>query len=279
MEDGCSVVGSVFKFETVAPTKIVITPKSTESLTPKERRQRRVEALRAKRAARGLRLGRTSASPALSCDASVSSASTYTLTKDELRRKKNRESAERSRLRKLALIDFLSAQATAMMAQLHKLTVLNKRLRAGTAMGEIPSSDAQSDAAECGCDSDLSTLSGHSSPTRPSTPTSSFERSPAGTHAAHCPRAVVAVSAAVAVQSSLACSFHSADALDQFLVSASAPTVPLGDASSVEASVFGASATDVSAWSLQQDAEIDFFDSLLDFDLSAFPSTASLLAV
>lgn len=63
---------------------------------------------------------------------SVSSSSIY-LTKDEIRRKKNRESAERSRLRKLGLIDNLSAQVAVLLQKRAVLKSENAKLRASVA--------------------------------------------------------------------------------------------------------------------------------------------------
>ncbi|KAJ1436661.1 hypothetical protein B484DRAFT_416808 [Ochromonadaceae sp. CCMP2298] len=51
------------------------------------------------------------------------------LTKEEIRRKKNRESAERSRLRKLARIDDLTFTACEMFVHLRDLTEMNCALR------------------------------------------------------------------------------------------------------------------------------------------------------
>ncbi|KAJ1408064.1 hypothetical protein B484DRAFT_403631, partial [Ochromonadaceae sp. CCMP2298] len=48
---------------------------------------------------------------------------------EEIRRKKNRESAERSRLRKLARIDDLTLTACEMFVQLRDLTEMNCELR------------------------------------------------------------------------------------------------------------------------------------------------------
>jgi len=91
----------------------------------KKRRQVRVEILRRKR--------QRCSSPFQSEDSTTSKSSCMTqpcvLTKDEIRRKKNRESAERSRLRKLGRIDELTFQACELYVKHRDLLEENTRLR------------------------------------------------------------------------------------------------------------------------------------------------------
>lgn len=139
----------------LSATKVVprMTRGVSSSLDPaavcRKRRRERVEILQLKRQRPSSPSSRTSSSvSASSC--SIASDSTaprrsgaaavvlqlqppcfnYTLTKEELRRKKNRESAERSRQKKLSLIDDLALQACELQLLQQDLDEENQRLRA-----------------------------------------------------------------------------------------------------------------------------------------------------
>lgn len=178
MEDGCLEQGNVL-FESKVPKRSVVTIQTHAIMSCKERRRARTEALRAKRELQYARRKQLSARSHLqscgtvSSDSSVDSSVCYPLSKEELRRKRNRESAERSRLRKLALIDHLSTQAAILSARLQQLCAQNQRLRAGDYCA------VQADGSSDG-DGDLSTLSGCSSPCRAPSPYF-VSPSPAGT--------------------------------------------------------------------------------------------------
>lgn len=92
----------------------------------------RVEVMRQKRQ-RSASCGDSLSSASCSSGDSVSTVSTIYLTKDEIRRKKNRESAERSRLRKLRLIDNLASQVAALREKQIILKRENASLRAASA--------------------------------------------------------------------------------------------------------------------------------------------------
>lgn len=98
----------------------------------KKRRMERVEVMRQKRQRSGSCADSLSSASYSSAD-SVSTVSTIYLTKDEIRRKKNRESAERSRLRKLRLIDNLASQVNALREKQTILKRENAALRAASA--------------------------------------------------------------------------------------------------------------------------------------------------
>ena len=98
----------------------------------KKRRMERMEVMRQKRQRSGSCADSLSSVSYSSAD-SVSTVSTIYLTKDEIRRKKNRESAERSRLRKLRLIDNLASQVTALREKQAVLKRENAALRAASA--------------------------------------------------------------------------------------------------------------------------------------------------
>lgn len=98
----------------------------------KKRRMERMEVMRQKRQRSGSCADSLSSVSYSSAD-SVSTVSTIYLTKDEIRRKKNRESAERSRLRKLRLIDNLASQVTALREKQIVLKRENAALRAASA--------------------------------------------------------------------------------------------------------------------------------------------------
>ena len=101
----------------------------------KKRRFERMEVMKRKRQRSGSICGDSLSSVSCSSADSVSTVSTVSsifLTKDEIRRKKNRESAERSRLRKLRLIDNLASQVTALREKQVFLKRENASLRAAS---------------------------------------------------------------------------------------------------------------------------------------------------
>ncbi len=101
----------------------------------KKRRFERMEVMKRKRQRSDSICGDTLSSISYTSTASVSTISTVSsifLTKDELRRKKNRESAERSRLRKLRLIDNLASQVTTLREKQIFLKRENASLRAAS---------------------------------------------------------------------------------------------------------------------------------------------------
>ncbi len=101
----------------------------------KKRRFERMEVMKRKRQRSGSICGDSVSSISYASTASVSKISTVSsifLTKDELRRKKNRESAERSRLRKLRLIDNLASQVTTLREKQVFLKRENASLRAAS---------------------------------------------------------------------------------------------------------------------------------------------------
>lgn len=205
----------------------------------KKRRMQRVELMKQKRQ-------RSNCSSDVSCvtfsSDSTPSASAYQLTKDELRRKKNRESAERSRLRKLALIDHLSQQARLLSAKLKGLHDENFRLQGMVA------SDDQTSASGSDSDGYLSSISASSSPARAAFPTSSrSSRSSAGTNMSTFDSLGLCPSS-----SSDLCGSSRGDALKR-----AAGCGPVG------------------AWSPQQDMEIAL-EELCDFDFGdGFPAMFS----
>lgn len=93
-----------------------------------------MEVLKRKRQRSNSISGDSQTSVSYSSADSVSTISTAPifLTKDELRRKKNRESAERSRLRKLGLIDNLASQVTTLREKQILLKRENVSLRAAS---------------------------------------------------------------------------------------------------------------------------------------------------
>jgi len=115
-EDGCVLKEPDSIIEVAAP---VVKPEviALDQASCKRRRQDRIEVLQRKR----LKLDTSSEASSIS--------SVQFLTKEEIRRKKNRESAERSRLRKLARIDDLTLTACEMFVQLRDLTEMNCELR------------------------------------------------------------------------------------------------------------------------------------------------------
>ena len=115
----CIQIGKPFVRESVVVSHAV---QNAEDMTCKKRRLIRVEIMRKKR-------GLTSSMSSSSSSSLCSDSQPCALTRDEIRRKKNRESAERSRLRKLAYIDALSRQASAISDQYHKLVRENAKLR------------------------------------------------------------------------------------------------------------------------------------------------------
>jgi hypothetical protein len=283
-----------------APVTLVVRGMDADSC--KMRRQFRMEALRNKRAVKfETRRPRqmagipTRTADVPSSDSSVvsSNVSTYSLTKDELRRKKNRESAERSRLRKLALIDFLSGQAATLSAKLFRLNALNVRLR----KGEPPAAAAASLGLHCvhsadgacsdceSADSDLSSVSGSSTPFLS---TSSYSRGPTGksstTHSSatcasysstttedrsgvfadHAPPHKRSRASQVSLE---APRDHHADALDAFLCPASAFADTHPSAVTADPFCLDGFATGDDSFLL---------DGLLDFDFSEFPLTGLL---
>ena len=210
----------------------------------KKRRMQRVELMKQKRQ-------RSNCSSDVSCvtfsSDSTPSASAYQLTKDELRRKKNRESAERSRLRKLALIDHLSQQARLLSAKLKGLHDENFRLQ-----GMVASDDQTSSASGSDSDGYLSSISASSSPARPAFPTSSrSSRSSAGTNMSTFDSLGLCPSSSSNDSSDL-CGSSRDDALKR----AAPPAAGCGP---------------VGAWSPQQDMEIAL-EELCDFDFGdGFP--------
>lgn len=160
-----------------------------DALSCKKRRQQRVEVLRRKRQRTG---SFSDTSSVVSSDDSRISQPCY-LTKDDMRRKKNRESAERSRLRKLALIDALAVLVRELTARHKDLKEENFHLRSLASGARLPEHPVKASGKvnhqlvtlgyqygheRSDTDSDLSTLSSSSSPQRPSSPTSfSFESS------------------------------------------------------------------------------------------------------
>lgn len=158
-----------------------------DPLSCKKRRQQRVEVLRRKRQRTG---SFSETSSVVSSDDSWISQPCY-LTKDDMRRKKNRESAERSRLRKLALIDVLSSQVNGLIDRHQDLKEENFRLRSMAPGGKGPEKTVsaidqlvldrsyQFGHERNDMDSDASTLSS-SSPQRAPSPTSFSLESSAG---------------------------------------------------------------------------------------------------
>jgi len=164
--------------DALAPTPVRPMIYGTDEDSCRKRRRVRMDIIRRKRQ----RCMANIPSHHTSCDSSVSSDSfsVYTLTKDEIRRKKNRESAERSRLRKLGLIDYLTKQTETLSAQLHKLCARNECLRSNggdlSSRGSVSSSAYDSDGGDL---STISTASISSSSSASSSPASSTQL-PAG---------------------------------------------------------------------------------------------------
>lgn len=189
IEVGCLITGNGLKMEPVCLVRAEDLP--MDPLSCKKRRQQRVEVLRRKRQRTG---SFSDTSSVVSSDDSRISQPCY-LTKDDMRRKKNRESAERSRLRKLALIDALAVQVRELTARLKDLKEENFHLRSLASGARLPENSAKASGKmnqlvtlhsyqfgheRSDTDSDLSTLSSSSSssPQRPSSPASfSFESS------------------------------------------------------------------------------------------------------
>lgn len=179
IEDGCRITGPVLKMEPECLVRAEDLP--MDPLSCKKRRQQRVEVLRRKRQRTG---SFSETSSVVSSDDSRVSQPCY-LTKDDMRRKKNRESAERSRLRKLALIDALTAQVHRLLAKHKDLKEENFRLRSLELGGKGPQKavstvdqlamyrNYQFGHQRNDTDSDVSTLSS-SSPQRASSPVASF---------------------------------------------------------------------------------------------------------
>ena len=102
----------------------------------KKRRFERMEVMKRKRQRGGSICGDSLSSISCFSATSVSTTSTVSsiyLTKEEIRRKKNRESAERSRLRKLGMIDHLASQVTA----LREKQILLKRVSASLRVASV----------------------------------------------------------------------------------------------------------------------------------------------
>lgn len=137
VEDGCGILEKV-----LPTTEYASLPRpscvSLDKESCKKRRLERMEVMKQKR--RKLASSCGDSISTVSCS-SADSISPIFLTKDEIRRKKNRESAERSRLRKLRLIDNLSAQVTALTEKRANLKLENAQLRAPVAPA-VPSSGA-----------------------------------------------------------------------------------------------------------------------------------------
>lgn len=135
VEDGCGV-----QVEKILPTsEYANVPRpsrlSLDKESCKKRRLERMEVMKRKRQRSGSICGDSLSSVSCSSADSVSTVSTVSsifLTKDEIRRKKNRESAERSRLRKLRLIDNLASQVTALREKQVFLKRENASLRAAS---------------------------------------------------------------------------------------------------------------------------------------------------
>jgi hypothetical protein len=263
LEDGCGKRLNETVIEVTVPVRIVISGTDAESC--KKRRLNRVAILKAKRHRCEVSCNSSVAS---SSGSSVSARSTYTLTKDELRRKKNRESAERSRVRKLAHIDFLASQATTLQGTLDGLAARNQllRTRGAAAEGSVAGGRVDSCASysqdESDCHSDVSTISGASSPCRcPSPSPASLPGLFAGkTHSAHCKVYDPLAQWQSAPSSSSAKNTFPDDTHQQSSSDTSmASTTPSAD-------FRGDASTDLSgAWSAQHDLEFDM-DGLLDFD-------------
>eukprot|EP00598_Pedospumella_elongata_P016214 CAMPEP_0185016030 /NCGR_PEP_ID=MMETSP1098-20130426/100147_1 /TAXON_ID=89044 /ORGANISM="Spumella elongata, Strain CCAP 955/1" /LENGTH=252 /DNA_ID=CAMNT_0027545183 /DNA_START=390 /DNA_END=1148 /DNA_ORIENTATION=+ len=107
----------------------------------KKRRFERMEVMKRKRQRGGSICGDSLSFVSYSSAASVSTISTVSsiyLTKDEIRRKKNRESAERSRHRKLGMIDHLATQVTALRERQIFLKRVHSSLRAASIAPPAP---------------------------------------------------------------------------------------------------------------------------------------------